>query len=172
MKKMCARMWAGTLLLVFLSGCSSKGEGRTAEEWTELYQQVITEHGGEMVEYNPVISRFDAEDGTSALALSSLGLEEGDVEAFGASVSVMNTQAYAIAPVQPAEGREEAVQTSLQGYVDRQQSNFEFYLPDQYQVAQDARLETLADGTVLLVMCQDGDEVFEAIREDLEASEQ
>ena len=112
MKKMCARLWAGALLLVFLSGCSSKGEGRTAEEWTELYQQVITEHGGEMVEYNPVISRFDAEDGTSALALSSLGLEEGDVEAFGASVSVMNTQAYAIAAVQPAEGREEAVQTA------------------------------------------------------------
>ena len=83
MKKMCARLWAGALLLVFLSGCSSKGEGRTAEEWTELYQQVITEHGGEMVEYNPVISRFDAEDGTSALALSSLGLEEGGGEGEG-----------------------------------------------------------------------------------------
>ena len=38
----------------------------------------------------------------------------------------------------------------------------------QYQVAQGARLETLEDGTVLLVMCQDGDAVFEAIRGELE----
>ena len=57
---------------------------------------------------------------------------------------------------------------ALQGYVDRQRSNFEFYLPDQYQVAQDARLETLEDGTVLLVMCQDSDQVLTDIRGELE----
>ena len=141
---------------------------RGAEEWTDLYVQAITNHGGEMVEYNPVISRFDPEDGTSALALESLGLAEEDMEAFGASVSVMNTQAYAIAAVRPVQGKTDAVREALQGYVDRQQSSFEFYLPDQYQIAQDARLETLEDGTVLLVMCQDGDAVFEAIRGELE----
>ena len=52
--------------------------------------------------------------------------------------------------------------------MDRQQSSFELYLPDQYQVAQEAQLETLEDGTVLLVMCQDSGEVFEAIRGELE----
>ena len=121
-----------------------------------------------MVEYNPVISRFDPEDGASALALESLGLAEEDVEAFGASVSLMNTQAYGIAAVRPVQGKTDAVRKALQGYVDRQQSSFELYLPDQYQVAQGARLETLEDGTVLLVMCQDADTVFEAIRGDLE----
>ena len=66
------------------------------------------------------------------------------------------------------ESHFDAVREALQGYVDRQQSSFEFYLPDQYQVAQEARLETLEDGTVLLVMCQDSDAVFEAIRGELE----
>ena len=158
---------AAALLTVILSGCSNGAE-RSREEWTTLYQQAITAHGGEMVEYNPVISAFDGETAGAGLALESLGLQEEDVEAFGASVSVMNTQAYAIAAVQPAQDREENVREALQGYIDRQQSNFQFYLPDQYQVAQNARLETLSDGTVLLVMCQDADNVFDSIRAELE----
>ena len=152
---------AAALLTVILSGCSNGAE-RSREEWTTLYQQAI------MVEYNPVISAFDEETAGAGLALESLGLQEEDVEAFGASVSVMNTQAYAIAAVQPAQDREENVREALQGYIDRQQSNFQFYLPDQYQVAQNARLETLSDGTVLLVMCQDADNVFDSIRAELE----
>ena len=167
MKREGALVWAAVWLFA-LSGCSGGGGSRTAEEWRGLYAQAITAHGGEMVEYNPVIGEFDGEDARSALALESLGLKQEDVEAFGASVSVMNTQAYAIAAVQPAQDREEAVREALQGYIDRQQSNFQFYLPDQYQVAQEAQLETLEDGTVLLVMCQDGDAVFEAIRGELE----
>ena len=158
---------AAALLTVILSGCSNGAE-RSREEWTTLYQQAITAHGGEMVEYNPVISAFDEETAGAGLALESLGLQEEDVEAFGASVSVMNTQAYAIAAVQPAQDREEAVREALQGYIDRQQSNFQFYLPDQYQVARDARLEVLEDGTVLLVMCQNSDTVFQEIAYDLQ----
>ena len=150
MKKRAALLCAAALALAALTGCSGREPERTAEEWTDLYVQAITNHGGEMVEYNPVISRFDPEDGASALALESLGLAEEDMEAFGASVSVMNTQAYAIAAVRPVQGKTDAVRKALQGYVDRQQSSFELYLPDQYQVAQGARLETLEDGTVLL----------------------
>ena len=167
MKRGGAFVWAAVWLFV-LSGCSGGGGSRTAEEWRGLYAQAITAHGGEMVEYNPVIGEFDGEDARSALALESLGLKQEDVEAFGASVSVMNTQAYAIAAVQPAQDREEAVREALQGYIDRQQSNFQFYLPDQYQVARDARLEVLEDGTVLLVMCQNSDTVFQEIAYDLQ----
>ena len=156
-------------LLAALAGCSP-GQEPTAEEWTRRYREAITAHGGEMAEYNPVVTEFDPEDTRTSLALETLGLEEGDAEAFGVSMSMMNTQAYAIAAVLPAQGREEAVEEALQGYVDRQRSSFEFYLPDQYQVAQDARLETLEGGTVLLVMCQDADQVLEAIRSDLESA--
>ena len=156
-----------TALCLLLPGCSG-GEERTAQEWTRLYQEAITAHGGEMVAYNPIFTQIDPEDATAELVLQSLGLEEADMAAFAVSASVMNTRAYAIAAVQPAQGREEAVREALQGYISRQQSSFEFYLPDQYQIAQDARLETLEDGTVLLVMCQDQDVVFDAIRTQLE----
>ena len=124
MKKRAALLCAAALALAALTGCSGREPERTAEEWTDLYVQAITNHGGEMVEYNPVISRFDPEDGASALALESLGLAEEDVEAFGASVSVMNTQAYAIAAVRPVQGKTDAVREALQGYVDRQQSRW------------------------------------------------
>ena len=78
-------------------------------------------------------------------------------------MSMMNVKAYGIAAVMPAEGKEEAVTEALQGYIDRQQQSFETYLADQYEVAKNARLETLEDGTVLMVMCEDQDTIFDGI---------
>ena len=66
MKKRAALLCAAGLALAALTGCSGGEPERTAEEWTDLYVQAITNHGGEMVEYNPVISRFDPEDGGPA----------------------------------------------------------------------------------------------------------
>ena len=41
---------------------------------------------------------------------------------------------------------------------------------DQYEIASNARLETLEDGTILLVMCEDQDAVFDAIRDTIEGA--
>ena len=57
----------------------------------------------------------------------------------------------------------------LQGYIDQQKSSFEMYLADQYEVAKNARLETLEDGTILMVMCEDQDTVFDAISAAIQA---
>ena len=78
-------------------------------------------------------------------------------------VSMMSVKAYGIAAVMPAEGKEETVKAALQSYIDLQKTNFEFYLADQYEIASNARLETLEDGTVLMVVCEDQDTVFDAI---------
>ena len=59
---------------------------------------------------------------------------------------------------------------ALEGFIDRQKQSFEQYLADQYDIASNARLETLEDGTVLLVMCQDQDAVFDAIRDTILAA--
>ena len=67
------------------------------------------------------------------------------------------------AAVMPAEGKADAVTEALQGYIDNQKASFEQYLVDQYEVANSAKLATLADGTVLMVMCEDQDTVFDAI---------
>ena len=169
MKKMIALLAAALTLTAVLTACGQKQESRTPEELTQVYADALTENGGGMVEYNPVISKVDSEDPVSAMILESMGLKEEDMTAFGVSGSMMNVKAYGIAAVMPAEGKEEAVKEGLQGFIDRQKSSFETYLADQYAVAESARLETLEDGTVLMVMCEDQDTVFDGIRAAIEA---
>ena len=82
---------------------------------------------------------------------------------------MMNVQAYGVAAVYPAEGKDEAVRAGLQGFIDRQKQSFELYLADQYEIASNARLETLSDGTIVLVMCADQDTVFQSMRERIES---
>lgn len=139
MKKMIALLAAALTLTAVLTACGQKQESRTPEELTQVYADALTENGGEMVEYNPVISKVDSEDPVSAMILESMGLKEEDMTAFGVSGSMMNVKAYGIAAVMPAEGKEEAVKEGLQGFIDRQKSSFETYLADQYAVAESAR---------------------------------
>lgn len=164
------RVWTLCLSLILmaalLAGCGgtdqTAGSGKTPEELTQAYTDAITQNGGEMVEYNPVVTEVREDDG-SAMILEVLGLKQEDMTAFAASVSLMNVKAYGIAAVMPAEGKAETVTAGLQSFIDLQKSSFEQYLPDQFEVAKNARLETLADGTVLMVMCEDQDAVFEGI---------
>ena len=164
MKKILSLSMAMMLMLSMIAGCSSsKPAEKTPEELTTLYAEAITANGGEMVEYNPVISAAKEDDG-SAFMLEMLGLNPDDMTAFGLSTSMMNVKAYGIAAVRPAEGKEETIVSALQAYIDLQKMNFEMYLADQYDIASAAKLETLEDGTVLMVMCEGQDEVFEAIK--------
>ena len=165
MKKILTLALVLALAVTGLSGCSGSGgttPSKSPEELAQLYDTAITENGGEMVEYNPVITEKKEDDG-SAMLLEMLGLDTGDMTAFGISASMMNVQAYGIAAVMPAEGKAESVTSALQGYIDAQKSSFEQYLVDQYEVANSAKLETLEDGTILMVMCEDQDTVFDAI---------
>lgn len=166
MKKILAFALTLALSLTVLAGCSnggSKTSDKTPEELTQLYSDALTANGGELVEYNPVITEVSEENPLSSVALENMGLTQEDMTAFAISTSMMNVKAYGIAAVMPAEGKEEAVTEALQGYIDRQQQSFETYLADQYEVAKNARLETLEDGTVLMVMCEDQDTIFDGI---------
>ena len=91
------------------------------------------------------------------------------MDSFAISVSLMNVKAYGIAVIKPAQDSEDTVKEGLQGFIDQQQQNFQMYLPDQYEVAKNARLETLEDGTVVMVMCEDQDTVFDSIIDSLQA---
>ncbi len=172
MKKLLTCALTLALTAALLAGCtggsssdagSGSGAGaKTPEELAQLYSTAITENGGELVEYNPVFTAVSQED-MSAMILEAMGLAQEDMQAFGISSSLMNVQAYGIAAVMPAQDKTEAVTQALQGYIDAQKASFEHYLADQYEVAGSARLETLEDGTVLMVMCEGQDAVFEAI---------
>ena len=167
MKKIFALALALTLSLSVLTGCSgqedNKTPDKTPEELAQLYSDAITPNGGEMAEYNPPFTQEGLDEDMNTMILESMGLVKEDMTAFAVSGSMMNVKAYGIAAVMPAEGKEEAVQEGLQSFIDRQKSSFETYLVDQYEVAKSARLEKLSDGTILMVMCEDQDTVFDAI---------
>ena len=92
-----------------------------------------------------------------------MGFTASDVDEIAMSVSLINIKAYGIVVVKPAEGCADTVKAGLQGFIDTQCANFETYLADQYEIAKNAKLETLEDGTIVMVMCENADSVYESI---------
>ena len=157
------------LLLALLAGCgtSSQPSALTAEERTQLYQTAIeSARDQEMNEAVPVIT--SAEDDMADFILPMLGITAENTSSFAVAVSAMNVRAYGIAAVMPAAGEDEAVLEGLNSFIENQRQSFEQYLADQYEVAKNARLETLEDGTLLLVMSEGQDALFDAIRDSIE----
>lgn len=147
------------LLLTLLSACGT--QETTAASYTpeDMAAAIESARDAEENEAFPVLTTLEDE-----YILSLLGLQETDISACAVSVSAMNVHAYGIALVVPAEGKAENVQAGLQGFIDLQKQNFEHYLPDQYDIAKNAVLDTLPGGAVLLVMCEDSSQVADAIR--------
>lgn len=162
------------LLALTLTACSPKQPEKqesnaTPEERAAAYTAAITgARDDEMNEYFPVMTNADeTEAADQELTFTMLGFAPEDAEAYAVSMSLMNVNAYAIVAVKPAEGKEETVRTGLESYVEGQKASFEQYLEDQHEIASSAKLETLDDGTVLLVMSEGQDEIFESIKSSL-----
>lgn len=159
-------------LCLALTACGKKEEAaaKTPEELADAYSQAIT--AARDTEHNEAfpVTTNATQDPPAYLDMifASLGFAAEDARGYALSVSLMNVSAYAIAAVMPAEGKEETVKTGLENYVEAQKSSFEFYLEEQFDIAANAKLETLDDGTLLLVMCQGQDEVFDSIKAALE----
>lgn len=168
-------------LLLALAGCGkvenemdkmesqmAQKEELTAAERTQLYQTAIEgARDAEMNESVPVIT--SPEDDLASAIFVLLDVTAEDMESFAIAVSPVNVKAYGIAAIKPADGREAAVLNGLQDFIAQQKSNFQQYLADQYAIAEKARLETLDNGTVLMVMCEDQDTVLEHIKTTIEA---
>lgn len=110
----------------------------------------------------------DADDDMAETFFALLGVTAQDMTAYALTMSLMNVRAYAIAAIYPAAGKEDAVLEGLSAFIDSQKQSFEQYLADQYEIASNAKLETLSDGTILLVMCENQDAVFDSIRDVIE----
>lgn len=161
-------------LALALTACGGKenesATSKTPEELTQAYTQAITAaRDEEMNQYFQVMTAGDQTDsGMREMVFASLGVDPADTSAYGVSVSLMNVSAYAIVAVMPAEGKADTVRKGLEDYIANQKQGFEFYLEDQYQIASNAKLEELSDGTLLMVMCEDQDTVFDSIKSSLE----
>ena len=172
MKRMLSLSLSALLLLSALAGCGSKDAGttsRTPEEATEAYKTAIeSAQDAELNEAYPVVT--STEDDMAALVLPLIGVTDENTAAFAVAISPMNVKAYGVAAILPAEGKSEEVLEGVNGFVDQQKQNFQQYLIDQYDIANAAKVETLDDGTILLVMCEDQDTVLESIKTSLNAA--
>lgn len=164
------RLITCTLLFsLILTGCASKKQEQTLspDEREDLYETAITAaRSQEINEAFPLID--DSDDDMAATVFELLGITSADMTAYAISVSLMNVKAYAVAAIFPAAGKEDAVLDGLRAFVDNQVQSFDQYLIDQYEIAVNTRLETLEDGTILLVMCENQDSVFDAIKDVIE----
>ncbi len=159
-------------LCLTLSACGGKenqnASGKTPEELTAAYAQAITAaQSDEEQEAFPLLDPDDSD--TTELVLPSMGIAPEDVTAYAVAASMRGIQAYNIAAFMPAQDKSDTVVEALEGYIDTQTQTFHRYLEDQYDIAASAKLETLSDGTVLLVMCPDQDTVLETIKSALQA---
>ena len=157
-----------------LTGCAAAGQEEdtplTPQERTELYKTAVedacAQDGNTFVEI--VTSQ---EDEMAEFLFTALELEAEDMTAYALAISSVNIQAYGIAAVYPAAGKEDDVLEALNGFIDTQKESFHQYLEQEYETASNTRLETLEDGTILMVMHPDQDTVFDAIRDTVEGAQ-
>lgn len=165
MKRILPLFLAVALLTASLSGCAGKGgsgESLTTEKRTELYKTAIESARDTKANSDRPLSVTGEE--VPEIIFEMLGITKDDLSAYAMYVSAMNIQAYAVTALYPAEGKSETVMTGLQDFIDRQKKSFENYLADQYEIARNAKIEKLDDGTILLVMCEGQDEIFSSIK--------
>ncbi len=97
------------------------------------------------------------------LVMSVMGFSSHDVEAYAIGMTFMNVHAYCVAAVKPVEGSEQKILDGFEAYRQDQYDNFTNYLADQQAIAENAIIETLDDGTILFVMAENQQEVFDGI---------
>ena len=188
MKRIIACLMAGVMLLA-LVGCGASGSSGSASSAAKKdYTQILHDaRSDEDNEYDMIFTKgedgkFTAIDGYSAeyeadqlneeirdILMPLLNLEDDQYTAFAASISSMMVRSYAVAIVKPAEGKTDEVKAALEAYVASEQQSMEHYLEDQYQIAKNAKVETLPSGEVVLVCCEDSDTVLANLKKALAA---
>ena len=159
------------LFALLLSGCSPDKSNQevtlSPDERTDLYETAISAARDEQSnEAFPLITESD--DDMAALVFEILGVKPENMACYALSVSPMNVKAYAVGAIYPAAGKKDLLLENLRTFMVEQQQSFKNYLADQYEIAVNTRLETLEDGTILLVMTENQDALFDAIRDTIE----
>lgn len=188
-KRILAALLAGAALVTMafsLTACGKPAASPSASSTPKDYTQILHDaRPEEDNEYEMIFSKGDDGKFTAQYGYSEsyeagqlndeienmlwplLGLEDDMVEDFAASVSGMMVQSYAIAIVKPAPGKTDAVVDALKAYVLSEQQSMEHYLEDQYEVAKNAKVETLPSGEVVLVCCENSDTVLANLKKAL-----
>ena len=185
MKRIIAALLAGLCLLIF-AGCSagSKADSSAPKDYSQILHDARSD---EENEYDMIFTRgedgkFTAIDGYSTeyeadqlddeirnMMYPMLNLEDDMYTNFAASISAMMVRSYAVAIVNPAEGKTDDVKSALEAYVQSEQQSMEHYLEDQYQIAKAATVTVAPTGEVVLVCAEDHDTLLASIEKALAA---
>lgn len=103
-------------------------------------------------------------DQGAQLTLATLDFAPELAEYYAVSASFINIRAYAVAVIKPVDGNADAVKSVFETFIKNKQAEFENYLPAQYEIAQNALVETLDDGTMILVMTEDSAQTLENLK--------
>lgn len=187
-KRILAALLAGAALLAMalsLAACgkpASSSASSTPKDYTKILHDARPDEDNEyyMIFSKGADGKFTAQYGYSESYESGqlsdeienmlwplLGLDDDMVDDFAASVSGMMVQSYGLAIVKPAQGKTDAVVDALKAYVLSEQQSMEHYLEDQYQIAKNAKVETLPSGEVVLVCCENSDTVLANLKKAL-----
>lgn len=186
MKRIIATLLAGAALLGLVGcggGSSSASQSTEPKDYMQIihdarteednqYNMIFTEKDGKYTAQDGGVEEMEPEQVESSardLLMPMLGLEPEMYEDFAASLSAMMVRSYGIAIVKPAEGKTQDVADALQAFVDGQRQTMENYLMDQYEIAKAAQVKTLPSGEVVMVCCENSDQVLEKIEKALAA---
>lgn len=145
-----------------LAACGKKYEPIGFENYTQLLNAVRTEQQASDFE-----AVSDKESDTAKSIFAMTGISADDIDEFSAACSFMNVNAYCVGVFMPAQGKANAVESKLKEYAVLQQKNMENYLPDQYEIAKAAKIGIAKSGEVVIVMCENSDEMYEKIMSSL-----
>ena len=130
---------------------------------------VIGAKAGESAGYTYVPSSMENDLQAAAqmadMVMQTLTLTPDQLQQYAFSISLINVKAYGVGVFVPAEGQTDAVKAALEDFVTNQQKSFENYLADQYEIAKQAKVEVLPTGEVVLVMCENSDQVLASIKD-------
>ena len=170
MKKFIALALGAILCLGLLAACGTPAASTTpspepaltGEALAQHYMDAITAGRTEQDNTDRPIN-YTGDDADMTMVWELLGVTADQLDAYALSISLMNVQAYCVGLFKPVAGQEDAVLTAIQAYQDNIEQSFSSYLPDQYEIAQSAKVEQLSDSTIAIVMCADAANVYDAI---------
>lgn len=91
-----------------------------------------------------------------------LNIEESDVEEFLMKMPMMMTQSNTYIIVKPASGKENVVKDALEEYMSKLETQWQNYLPDQYELVKNRKVEKIGDYLIYIVS-NNNDLVFNTI---------
>lgn len=160
-KLLCAALALG--LALGLSACGGGSSSAAPKD----YAQIIAANRDEDINDSVDIVTKPEDDTFGVMEL--YGLDPEKMERYAISISPINMRAYGVMIVLPTQEGKDEVKKAMQGFIEKQVSTFEYYLPDQYEIAQQAQLVETPAGELVLVMCEDADKVLSAIEKALKA---